>query len=98
LRVEDAGGQPQERVYIELLQQVAPHGLARTAFEEDVVRHDDGRPSVHLQQRLDVLQEVELFVLGGRPEILPLVRGVFLFEVAFFVHDRDAALLPERRT
>ena len=52
---------------------------------------------VHLQQRLDVLKEVELFVLRRRPEILPLVRSVLFFEIAFLIDDRDAALLSERR-
>jgi very-short-patch-repair endonuclease len=97
LGVEDAGRQPQQRVDVALFQQVAAHRLAGPALEQHVVRHDDGAAPVDLQQRLDVLQEVQLLVLRRRPEILPLVGRVFLLQIAFLVDDGDAALLAERR-
>ena len=70
LRVEDAGRQAQQRVDVALLEQLAADRLAGAALEEHVVRHDDGRPAVLLQQRLDVLQEVELLVGGRGPEVV----------------------------
>ena len=97
LGVENAGRQPQQRVNIELLEQVAANGLPGTALEQHVVGHDDGAPPIDRQQRLDVLQEVQLLVLRGRPEILPFVAVFFLFQVAFLVDDGDAALLAEGR-
>jgi hypothetical protein len=47
LRVEDAGRQAQEGVHIALVQELAPHDLARAALEEHVVGHDDRRAAVH---------------------------------------------------
>ena len=44
------------------LEELAPEGLAGPALEEDVVGEDDGAAAVYLQQRFDVLQEVELLV------------------------------------
>ena len=38
-----------------LVQQLSPDGLARAAFEEDIVRNDDRRPAVLLQQGFDML-------------------------------------------
>ena len=43
-----------------------------------------------------MLQEVELFVLRRRPEVLTFVAATFFFQLAFFVDDRDAAFLAER--
>ena len=97
LGVEDAGRQPQQRVHVALLEQVAPHRLAGPALEQHVVRHDDGTAAVDLEQRLDVLEKVQLLVLRRRPEVLPLVGGVFLLQVAGLVDDGDAAFLAERR-
>ncbi|MFE2279995.1 hypothetical protein ACFXAE_22720 [Streptomyces sp. NPDC059454] len=56
-----------------LLQQAPTDGLTRAAFEEDVVRDDDRSPAVDLQQRGDVLDEVELLVGRGDPEVTALV-------------------------
>ena len=82
---------------VALLEQVSPHRLAGPALEQHVVRHDDGTPAVDLQQRLDVLEEVQLLVLGRRPEVLPLVGLIFFLQVARLVDDGDAAFLAERR-
>ena len=95
--VKEARWKSQKRVAVELLQQVPADRLAGPAFEEDVVRDDDSAAAVDLQQRLDVLDEVELLVLRRRPEILPLVGMVFLLQLALFVDDGDGALLAEGR-
>src|ERR1019366_1341069 len=70
LRVEDAGGKAKERVDIGLLEQLAANRFAGAAFEENVVRNDHRGPAVLLEDREDVLDEVELLVAGGRPEII----------------------------
>jgi hypothetical protein len=62
LGVEDARRQAQQRVHVALVQQLAADGLAGPALEEHVVGHDDGGAAVDLEQRLDVLHEVELLV------------------------------------
>ena len=73
LGVEDAGGQAQEGVDVAALEQFAAHGFAGAAFEEDVVGDDDGGAAVDLEHVDDVLDEVELFVAGGGPEVVALV-------------------------
>ena len=65
LSVEDAGGQAEQRVDVALLEQVRADGLSGSALEEDVVGDDDRSSAVDFQQRLDVLDEIELFVLGA---------------------------------
>jgi len=74
--VEDPGRQPQQGVDVALLQQSPPDGLAGSALKQDVVGDDDGGASVDGEQRPDMLQEVELLVGGGGPEVL-LLRGMF---------------------
>ena len=70
LGVEDAGGQAQEGVDVAFLEEFAADGFARAAFEEDVVGDDDGGAPVDFEQGADVLDEVELFVAGGGPEVV----------------------------
>ena len=42
-----------------------------------------------------MVQEVELFVLRRRPEVLTFVAAAFFFQLAFFVDDGDAAFFAE---
>ena len=97
LGVEDAGGEPQQGVNVRLLQQLPPHGLARSALEQHVVGNDDGAAAVDLEQALDVLEEVQLLVLRRCPEVGALVGLVLLFQVSLFVHDGYGRFLPEWR-
>ena len=90
-------GKPQQGVHVGLLQQLPPHGLAGAALEQHVVGDDDGAAAVDLEQALDVLEEVQLLVLGRGPEVGPLVGLVLLLQVALFVHDGDRRFLAERR-
>ena len=67
LRVEDAGGQAQQRVHVRLLEQLAADGFAGAAFKEHVVRQHDRRAAVLLEDGEDVLEEVELLVARRSP-------------------------------
>jgi len=58
LGVEDAGRQAQQRMHVELLQQIAAHRLARATLEQHVVRHHHRRAAVDPEQRLDVLEKI----------------------------------------
>ena len=82
---------------VTLLEQVLPHGLPGSPLKEHVVRHDDGGPSVDREQRLDVLDEVELLVRGGRPEVRAVVGQRLAVGLALLVDDRDRGLPAERR-
>jgi hypothetical protein len=67
------------------------------SFEQYVVRHDYRRPAVDFEQRGDVVDEIELLVAGGRPEVVPLVGLCLAVGFAFAVEDGDASLLAEGR-
>lgn len=91
--VEDARGQAQERVEVELLEEAPPDLLASPALEQDVVGQDDRCATVHLQQQHDVLQEVQLLVGRRRPEVGPVVGDVFPVGLAVRSDDCDGRLL-----
>ena len=97
LRVEDAGGQAQQRVHVRLLEQFAPDGFARAAFKQHVVRQHHRRAAVLLEDGEDVLEEIELLVARARPEIVAVDDERFLGRLARLVDDGHAALLAERR-
>src|SRR5271166_2437296 len=69
LGVKDAGRQAQQGVNICLLQSLTSDGLSGTAFKKDIVRDNNGGPSMLLEDREDVLEEVKLFVTRRGPEI-----------------------------
>ena len=68
LGVQDPGRKAEERVNVALVKELPPNGLARATLEEHVVGDDDGGAAVDLQD--DVLDEVQLLVGGGRPELV----------------------------
>ena len=70
LRVEDAGRQAQQRMHVGLLEQFAADRLAGAALEEHVVGQHHRRAAVLLEDREDVLEEVELLVAGRGPEVV----------------------------
>lgn len=53
-----------------LFQQLAADGLTDSTFEQHVVRQNHGCSPVLLQNREDVLQEVQLFFAGRCPEVI----------------------------
>ena len=55
------------------LQQFLPDSLPGSALKEHIVRHHHRRLSGGFQKGVDVLEEVELLVGAGGPEILPVV-------------------------
>ena len=78
-------------------EQLLPHSLARTALEQHVVGHDDRRTAVDFQQRLDVLDKVQLLVARGRPEVVAHHGERFALRFAFLVDHQHTGLLAERR-
>ena len=97
LRVKDAGGKSQEGVDVGLFQQFAADGFAGAAFEEDVVGEDDGGASVHLEDGMDVLEKVELFVARAGPKVVAVDDQAFFGLFAVRADNRDAALFAKRR-
>ena len=97
LGVEQAGGQTQQGVDVAVVQQLPAYRFAGAALEQHVVRQHQGRAAILLQQRLHVLDEIELLVRSGGPEIVALDRVAFLADLALFSDNRRAALLAEGR-
>lgn len=83
-------------MYIALLHEIATNRLASSPLKQYVVGYDNRTSSIHLKERLDVLDEVQLLVLRGRPKVLALVSVVVLLQIARFVDNRNAALFPKR--
>lgn len=96
LGVEEAGRKAEQRVDVAFVEELAADRLTGASFKEDVIGNDDCGASVCLQQRLHMLEEVELFVGGRRPEVVPLVGFLFLRNLSFRADNGDAAFLPER--
>ena len=72
LRVEDAGWQTQQRVNVCLFEEFTADGFTCAAFEENIIRNNNRGAAVLLQDREDMLEEIELLVAGARPEIVAM--------------------------
>lgn len=97
LGVEDAGWQPQQGMDVAIVEEAFANGLAGAALEQDIVGQDDGCAAVDLEQAADVLEEVELLVAGGGPEVVTQNFLALLHLVAVPIDNRDAGLLTEWR-
>jgi hypothetical protein len=84
-------------MHVALVEQAAPDGLTRAALKQHIIRHDDGRAATNGQQTVDVLDEVELFVARGHPEVVALVRIVIAGNPAELIDGTEAGFPAERR-
>lgn len=64
-------------------------------FEEHIIRHNHCRTVIDLQQLSDVLDKVELLVIGGHPEVFALIGQFIPLGLAFTVDNGYTALLAE---
>ena len=78
-----------------LPQEPPAYRLAGTPLEEDVVGNDDGTATIHIEQGKDVLEEVELLVFRGGPEVLSLVGDVLLLKPPSSVTKETLLFLPK---
>jgi len=77
--------------------EASPNSLPGSTLEEDVIGHNDCRPAAYLEHVSYVLEEVELFVRCGGPEVLSVVGQGFSFCFSLAVEDGYRALLAEWR-
>ena len=83
-------------MHIKLAQQPPPDRLSGTALEQHVVWHDYGGPTGYPEHRSDVLDEVELLVGSGLPEVRAGVGDVLPFLAAVLADDGNGRFLAER--
>ena len=95
--VEDSGGQSENGVEVAGLQQFLPDSLPGSALKEHIVRHHHRRLSGGFQKSIDVLEEVELLVGAGGPEILPVVDQVLFLLLPLLIGEGEGGLFPEGR-
>lgn len=69
LFVEDSGREPEDGVEIGGLEEFFADGFSCSAFEEYVIGDDNGCFAGCFENGVDVLDEVELFVGAGGPEV-----------------------------
>ena len=79
------------------LQQFLADGLACSALKEHIVRHHHRRFAGGFQQGVDVLEEVELLVGAGGPEVLPVVDQVLFLLFPFLVGEGQGRLFAKGR-
>ena len=79
------------------MQEAFANGFAGATFEQHIVGQNDDGAAVDLEQAADVLEEVELLVAGGGPEIVAQNLLALLHLVAILIDNRDAGLLAEWR-
>src|SRR6266480_2835815 len=84
-------------MHLALLQQLAPDSLTGPALEKHIVRHNHGSAPINLEQRLDMLDKVQLLVAGARPEVVAHNHAGLALLVTLLVHKSDTALAPKGR-
>ena len=95
--VEDTGWQSEDGMQIRGLEQFLTDDLTGTTFEQHIIRHHDGGSAGGFQNGVDVLDEIQLLVGTGGPEILAVVDQLFILFFAFLVGDGDRRLFAEGR-
>ena len=82
---------------VTLLEQPPAHCLPGAALEQHVIRHHDGGAPVDLEQSPHVLQEVQLLVAGGGPEVGTLHNQGLPFRLALGIDEGEAGLATKGR-
>src|SRR2546430_1930762 len=83
-------------MHLALLQQFAPDSLTGPALEKHIIRHNHGSAPINLEQRLDMLDKVQLLVAGAGPEVVAHNHAGFTLLVSLLVDKGDTALAPKR--
>src|SRR6266568_5968072 len=94
--IKDAGRQSKQGMHIELSEQSPSDYLSCPTLKQHVVGHDNCCSAGNPKQGRDVLDEVELLVLRGNPEILARVFDVITAGSAVLCDDCDRRLAPKR--
>lgn len=79
------------------MQQLPPHNFAGSAFEEHFVRNNHRGFAVDVEQRFDVLDEVELLFARRSLEVLAHNGGGLSLHFPFFGNIGDTALFAKWR-
>lgn len=93
--IEDARGETEDRVQIAGSEQLLPNDLASAALKEHVVRDDHSGLACRFQDRIDVLNEIELLVAAGGPEILTVIDEILFLLLAFLIGKGEGGFFAE---
>ena len=88
-------GRRRQGVHIAFVEQATTNHLACTALEEHVIGHNDGSTTMLLEDAAHMLDEIELLVAGGGPEVVADDVLGFAPHFALVGDEGDAALLAE---
>lgn len=94
---ENTRGQTQDCMQITGSKQLLADDLASAALKEHVVRHDHRSLARGFQDGIDVLDEIELLVAAGGPEILTVIYEVFFLLFAFLIGEGEGGFFAEGR-
>ena len=97
LGVEEAGRETQQGMDVAFVEQFAAHHLPRPTLEQDIVGHDHGSRAVHIQDRADVLDKVQLLDTGRGTEVLADDVLRLAADLALVGDEGDAGFLAEGR-
>lgn len=95
--VKDSGRQTEDRVQVAGSKELFADNLACAALKQHVVRHNHSGLARGFQNRVDMLDEIELFVAAGRPEILTVIYEVFFLLFAFLIGEGEGGFFAEGR-
>ena len=95
--IEDARGQTQDCMQITGSKQLLADDLASAALKEHVVRHDHRSLARGFQDGIDVLDEIELLIAAGGPEILTVIYEVLFLLFAFLIGEGEGGFFAEGR-
>ena len=95
--IEDAGGQAENCMQIAGLQEFPADDLTCAAFEQYVVRDHDGGLARRFQERVDMLDKVQLLVRTGGPEILPVIDQLVFLLLPLLISEGEGGFFPEGR-
>lgn len=79
------------------LQQLLADGLASSALKEHIIRHYYRPLAGGFHQGVDVLEEVELLIGAGGPEVLPVVDQILFLLFSLLVGEGQGRLFAKGR-
>ena len=95
--IENTGGQAEDGMQIGGLEQLLADDLTGTALKQHIIRNHNGGSTGGFQNGVDMLDEIQLLVGAGCPEVLTVVNQFLVLLFALLVGDGDGGFFAEGR-